>query len=100
MFIKRVLTATLLLIGLTACDPEGRNDCVWTLEPEPKNISQVTEGLVPLCARNRVTMKQDCRLQAPLDFAKDAYGKKFRYSDMVVKSFGIPRTIATIRFCE
>ena len=99
MLLARLLTLV-LLVGILACDPEGKNDCVWTLEPEPKNLGTSQEGMIPVCARNRATMKQDCRLQAPLDFAKGAYGKKFRYSDMTVKSFGIPRTIATINFCE
>jgi hypothetical protein len=99
MLLFRLLTF-IIFAGTIGCDPEGKNNCDWTLEPEPKNLGMAQDGMIPLCARNRVTIKQDCRLQAPMEFAKQAYGKKFRYSDMVVKSFGIPRTIATIKFCE
>jgi hypothetical protein len=88
------------VLGTMGCDPEGKTDCVWTLEPEPKNLGTTAAGMIPLCARNRVTMKQDCRLQAPLDFAKDAYGRKFRYSELTVKSYGIPRTVDAIKYCD
>ena len=99
MLLIRLLTFV-TIVGTMSCDPEGKKDCVWTLEPEPKNVKIAQPGMIPLCARNRVTMKQDCRLQAPIEFAKNAWGKTFRYEDMSVKSYGIPRTIASIKFCE
>lgn len=94
----------LILLGaltLTAgCDPEGRKNCDWVLEPEPKLIGTTTEGFIPVCARNRVTNKEDCRLQTTLDYAKDVYGRKFRYIDLRVESPGLPRTISKITFCQ
>ncbi|MEZ4741669.1 MAG: hypothetical protein R3B45_04355 [Bdellovibrionota bacterium] len=89
-----------LLTQVIGCDPEGRKKCVWTLEPEPKNMGMAKDGMIPLCARNRETMKQDCRLQADLEYAKKAYGRKFRYVDLKVESYGIPRTIKSITFCD
>lgn len=89
-----------LLVFSYACDPEGRKNCDWVLEPEPKNIGKVEEGFIPVCARNRKTMKQDCRLQTTLEKAKNFYGKKFRYVDLEVKSVVIPRTITKISFCD
>ena len=90
----------LVASALIACDPEGKKDCAWVLEPEPNNIEKAESGFIPVCARNRDKMKQDCRLQAPLDFAKSAYGKKFRYVDLKIKDPGLPRTIVSIEYCE
>ena len=90
----------LLLIFTIGCDPEGKKNCDWVLEPEPKKIDMAQLGFIPVCARNRVTMKQDCRLQTTLEYAKKVYGKKFRYIDLKVKNIGIPRTIDSIEFCK
>ena len=97
--------ANFLIVGLVlsfviSCDKEGKKQCSWYLEPEPKLKEKVTQGFIPVCARNRNTMKQDCRLQTTLEKAKDYYGKVFRYSDMSVKSYGLPRTIDHIIFCK
>ena len=89
-----------LLSGCNACDHEGKNNCDWVLEAEPDRVKEVEDGFIPVCARNRVTMKQDCRLQATLEQAKNFAGKKFRYRDMKVKSPALPRTLETIDFCE
>ncbi len=83
-----------------ACDPEGKNQCAWVLEPEPDIKQNVDQGFIPVCARNRSTKKQDCRLQTTLDKAKEYFGRKFRYSDLKVKDYGIPRTITEITFCD
>ncbi len=83
-----------------ACDPEHKKKCEWYLMPDTVRIGQVQEGFIPVCARNLVVNKEDCRLQSTLDFAKSAYNKKFRYSEMKVKSLAIPRTIDAIKFCE
>lgn len=85
---------------LFACDPDGKKKCDWTLDPEPSLINKVEFGYIPVCARNLVTKKQDCRLQAKLDYAKQSYGKKFRYVDIEVKSAALPRTITSITFCN
>jgi hypothetical protein len=94
------LAAYLILLSLTACDPEGKKECAWTLEPEPSLIGKVQEGFIPVCARNRQKMKQDCRLQVKLEYAKENLGKKFRYVDMQVESPALPRTVSSITFCE
>lgn len=92
--------ALLLLPALTACDPDGKKECAWVLEPEPTLDGTTDPGYIPVCARNRKAMKEDCRLQATIDYAKSVYGKKFRYVDMRVASPGLPRTITTIKFCD
>lgn len=85
---------------LTACDPEGKKQCAWVLEVEPQNKDKVEAGKVPVCVRNRQTFKQDCRLQTDLEFAKRAYNKKFRYVDMKVENYALPRTIKSVQFCD
>ncbi len=97
---KRLLFGGMILLLLSSCDPEGRKKCEWVIEAEPSDIGREQAGFIPVCARNRRTMKQDCRLQATLQFAKDAYERKFRYIDMSIKSPGNPRTITEIKFCE
>ncbi len=91
-----------LIFLLAGCDKEGRKQCDWLLEPEPdaKLIQRVDPGFIPVCARNRKTMKQDCRLQITLEKAKAYKGRKFRYVDLKVKDYGIPRTIESIDFCD
>ncbi|MFK7874104.1 MAG: hypothetical protein AB8C84_13215 [Oligoflexales bacterium] len=95
---KHVLWLPLLI--LLGCDPEGKKNCDWVLEPEPKKAKMAHLGYIPVCARNRITMKQDCRLQTTLDFAKKSWKRKFKYNDLKVKNFGIPRTIDSIKFCK
>lgn len=95
-----VLTV-LAMTSLTGCDPEGKKECEWTLDPEPKLIGTTTEpGMIPVCARNRVKNKEDCRFQAPLDFAKSAFNRKFRYVDLESDNRKIPRIVKNIKFCE
>lgn len=83
-----------------ACDPEGKKECSWVLEPENKMIGKTDPGMIPVCARNRKTMKEDCRLQTTLEYAQKAYNRKFRYTDLRIESPGLPRTIAGIKFCD
>lgn len=68
--------------------------------PNVDKIGKTDEGFIPVCARNMVSMKEDCRLQTTLDFAKKIYGKKFKYVDLKVKTFGMPRTIKELKLCE
>lgn len=89
----------LLLLSL-GCDPEHRRACEWYLMPNVVRQIGVEEGYVPVCARNLKVQKEDCRLQTTLSFAKKVQGRPFRYSDMKVKDFGLPRTIDTIKFCD
>lgn len=84
----------------TSCDPDGKKKCDWVIEPEPELMGKTEGNLIPICARNRVTQKQDCRLQSTLEYAEANKGKKFRYVDMVVENYGIPRTIKSIKFCD
>lgn len=90
---------SLLLLFFIACDPEGKKQCAWTLEPEPNLIGKTEAGFIPVCARNRNTQKQDCRLQTNLEFAQKVWGKRFRYVDMEIDSVSLPRTIKRITFC-
>ena len=92
--------AALSLLLLTSCDPEGRQQCQWTLEPEPKNIGKTAEGYIPVCARNRVTNKEDCRFQATLSFAEGAWTKKFRYVDIESDASQAPKIIRKIKYCD
>ena len=84
---------SLLLIFLGACDPERRNECEWYLEPDPSRIGKTDGDLIPVCARNFVSNKQDCRLQTTLDYAKKVHKMTFRYNELVVVDYGKPRTI-------
>ena len=95
--------AGLSLVGclfLLGCDPERKKQCEWTLEPEPTKRGKTEPGFIPMCARNWVSRKQDCRLETTLTFAKEVAGKKFRYIDMQVASVAIPRKIKEIKFCD
>ena len=83
-----------------SCDPEGKNKCQWVLEPENHKRYKPEKGFITVCARNRQSMKQDCRLQTELRKAKAWYGKKFKYTDIKIKSVIIPRTIQNIKFCN
>ena len=87
-------------IFLGSCDPEGRKSCDWYIVPDTDRKPDPQTNLVPVCARNYVTNKQDCRLEAPLDYAKKAYMKRFRYVDLEVVDFGLPRQIKKITFCR
>lgn len=89
-----------LIFGFYGCDSDGKKQCSWVLEPEPKLQGSTESPLIPVCARNRQTFKEDCRLQAPLEFAEKVYGRKFRYTDLKVASSGIPRTVKHIQFCD
>lgn len=93
------LTAVLCLLSI-GCDPEGKKACEWVLEPEPSLKGSADPGFIPVCARNRRTMKEDCRLQTTLEYAEKALERKFRYIDLRVESPGLPRTVKTIKFCD
>ncbi|MBF0440797.1 MAG: hypothetical protein HQK54_02720 [Oligoflexales bacterium] len=85
---------------LTGCDPEHRKKCEWYLEPDPQRAGKVDKEYIPVCARNYVTNKQDCRLQTTLEYAKKVSLMKFRYTDLSVEHLGNPRTITQIKFCD
>ena len=100
-FVRLVFFVSLPILSMMlACDPEGRKECHWVLEPEVRRKQQVEDGFIPLCARNRKTMKQDCLLQATKEQTNKYLGKKFRYVDLRVKSPALPRTIISVRFCD
>ncbi len=85
---------------LAGCDLDGKKKCVWVLEPEPRNEANSDPGMYSVCARNRESMKEDCRLQTTKEYAMKALDRKFRYVDLEVESPGIPRTIKSIKFCD
>lgn len=89
----------IMTMSLSACDPDGRKKCQWVLEPDPTLLHRVDDGYVPVCARNRETMKQDCRLQTTLEFAKSTSGKTFRYVDMEIEKAGKVKKITKIEYC-
>jgi hypothetical protein len=96
-----IIPAALLGLLLFGCDPEGKKECQWTLEPEPKLIGTTTEaGMIPVCARNRKTNKEDCRFQTSMDFAKSAWMKKFKYVDIDSDNSRLPRIIKNIKYCN
>lgn len=95
-----IIAGIAMALLLVACDPEGKKKCDWVLEAEEKLAGTTDEGMIPVCARNRTTMKEDCRLQTTLDYAKKVQGRRFRYVDLTVKSAGLPRTISNIKFCN
>lgn len=93
--------ALLIVLNGCSCDFEGKNQCSWVLEADPDRESPPTDpGYVPVCARNRQTMKQDCRLQIELAKAEASVGKKFRYVDMEIASVALPRTVVNITYCS
>jgi len=94
------LTLIYLLAGIAGCDPDNKKKCEWFLVPDQDRIGKVNKGMIPLCARNFAVNKQDCRLQASLEFAEAHYQKKFKYSDMKVDGTGIPRTVQEIKHCK
>ena len=99
-FLKIVITFSAALV-LSGCDPEGKEKCDWTLEPETSLIGTTTEpGMIPVCARNRITNKQDCRFQTSMDFAKSAWNRKFKYVDIKADTRKLPRIINDIKFCS
>ena len=97
--LRIALTVGIALLA-SGCDPEGKKKCQWTLEPEPNLIGTATvAGMIPVCARNRTTNKEDCRFQAQMDFAKSAWMKKFKYVDIESDNSKLPRVIKSIKFC-
>lgn len=93
------LCFTLMVQGLT-CESDRKKECEWYLMPDIDRVGQADEGLIPVCARNFKSNKQDCRLQTTEKFAREHFNKPFRYTDLKVKNLGIPRTIDTITFCS
>jgi hypothetical protein len=88
------------LFGLSGCDPEGKEKCQWTLEPEERLIGKTEPNLIPVCARNRTTNKEDCRFQTTLEFAKSAWTKHFRYVDIDADLRKAPKVIRDIKYCD
>lgn len=96
----RVFLIALTLVMTTACDPDHKKECEWYLVPDTDRIGQADEGFIPVCARNFVVNKQDCRLQTTREFAEKVYQRRFRYNDLKIKNYGAPRTVEEIRFCD
>ncbi|MBQ46267.1 MAG: hypothetical protein CMP10_02005 [Zetaproteobacteria bacterium] len=88
------------LMVIFGCDPERREKCEWYLMPDKERRGQTEENMIPVCARNLKSSKEDCRLQTTLKFAEHAWNRKFRYIDLKVESYGNPRSISQIEFCE
>ena len=86
----------------SGCDPQAeiKHSCNWYLMPNIVRQPQVDEGYIPVCARNLKDGVEDCRLQTTYKFATRTQGRPFRYTDLSVKDFGLPRTILSIKFCD
>ena len=103
---SRKLLALGLLLQATcivaACDVSHMDRCEWYLMPNPDQewISKVDDGFIPVCARNLVINRENCNLQATLEFAESNYGKKFRYHDLELDTSGkFPRKVHGIKEC-
>jgi hypothetical protein len=91
------------LTTLAGCDLNHQQRCEWYLmpNPDPQWISKVDEGFIPVCARNLVINRENCDLQATLEFAEVQYGKKFRYSDIELDTSGkFPRKVTGFKECS
>jgi hypothetical protein len=97
---KALCFASILLFLIAGCDPEGRKECEWTLEPEQKLIGTTEEGLIPVCARNRKRNREDCRFQVSMEFAKGAWTRLFRYDDIDSDDSKAPKVIRSIKYCD
>ena len=91
----------IMTMNLSGCDPEHRKKCEWYLMPDParREDTKIESGMIPVCARNLVVNKEDCRFQAPFEFAQQAWNRKFRYVD-IESGVALPRKITNINFCE
>lgn len=92
-----------LALALSGCDLNHQQRCEWYLmpNPDPEWISRVDEGFIPVCARNLVINRENCDLQATLEFAESQYGKKFRYSDIELDTSGrFPRKVSGFKECS
>lgn len=98
--IRKLLIGLYCLLFVAACDPDHKKKCEWYLVPDTDRAGKSDPGFIPVCARNYVANKQDCRLQTKLSFAKKVYNMTFRYTDLKVQDFGLPRTIDSITFCS
>jgi hypothetical protein len=98
--VRHLLMTSAIAVLLISCDPEGRQKCQWTLEPEPKNIGKTLDGYIPVCARNRTKNVEDCRFQSTLVFAEGAWMKKFRYVDIDADATHAPKIIRKIKYCD
>lgn len=91
----------LLFLCLTGCEWIHQRKCEWYLMPDETRIGKADEGYIPVCARNLVINKEQCNLQATLEFTEKNYGRKFKSVDMKLDLEGkFPRKILDIKFCE
>lgn len=90
----------LVAIWVSGCDPNHKKKCEWHLVPELRHKQTVEPGWVSLCAKNYVTMKQKCFIQAKLGFSEKIYGRKFRYVDLELDEKSFPKKVSTIKFCD
>lgn len=101
---SRFRTAFLAVAAVSSsCDVNHMDRCEWYLMPNPDQewIAKVDDGFIPVCARNLVINRENCNLQATLEFAESHYGKKFRYDDMDVDmTEKFPRKVKAIKECS
>ena len=97
---SRLIVLLFCALCVVGCDFDHKKKCEWKMVPDidRKEDDSIDEGYIPVCARNYITKKQDCRLQATLEYAQENYGKVFRYVDLKIKSVALPRTVTQIDF--
>ncbi len=94
---------TLFGVSMAACDLNHQERCEWYLmpNPDPEWIEKVDPGYIPVCARNLVINRENCDLQATLEFAETHYGKKMRYIDIEIdKTSRFPRKVTGLTECH
>ena len=95
-------SVSILAAFVAGCDLSHQDRCEWYLmpNPDPEWVAKVDEGFIPVCARNLVINRENCDLQATLEFAEGNYGKKFRYVDIEIDTSGkFPRKVTGISEC-
>ena len=101
-FIAFISFISFIALFAAGCDLNHQERCEWYLmpNPDPEWIAKVDEGFIPVCARNLVINRENCDLQATLEFAEGNYGKKFRYGDIELDTSGkFPRKVTGLSEC-
>lgn len=97
---KNYICLFLFLIFIQGCDCQRLEKCEWYIVPEEKHAHLVNPGFVSVCLRNYVTNKEKCILDMKLEDAEFVYGKKVKYSSVVLDDKNFPRRILKYSFCK
>lgn len=97
---NRVLALVALAFLGSACDPDRHKKCEWYLVAEPDQRDFVKPGWVSLCARNYVSNKQRCFIQAKFNFAEKVHGKAFKFTSLELDESIFPPRVVSIKPCK